>query len=122
MNRFYLRLALMATLALLIPPSAFATDNARGSQPFGTFDAVNNANLDVHFAVPVLVKNGRGIPFNLLQNFDSLIWEPLVVNGSTVWTPVDKWGWRGVTEALAGKVTYSTTQQTCSTDGKHYTT
>lgn len=58
---------------------------ATGTPPFGSFsggpDVVNNANLNVHLAIPVMNKAGRGMPFYYILTNDSSVWYP---NG-TVW-------------------------------------
>ena len=63
-NRATLRRLLVSVcLALLTAPLGRA-QVATGPVPFGSFsggsfDAVNNANLNVHFAIPVISKAGR---------------------------------------------------------------
>ena len=57
-------------LSLLISGVAYAQVQT-GTPPFGSFsggpfDTVNNANLDVHFAIPIVNKAGRGLPFYYL--------------------------------------------------------
>jgi len=52
-----------------------------GTPPFGSFsggpfDTVNLANLDVHFAIPILNNGGRGLPFSYALTYDSLVWTP----------------------------------------------
>ncbi len=80
-----------------------------GTPPFsslggGPFDTLDLGNLNVHFAIPVVNKAGRGIPFNYALSYDSSIWTPVTGGGSTYWTPVANWGWRATTESLAGYV------------------
>ncbi len=85
-----------------------------GSFGGGPFDAVNLGNLNVHFAVPVVHKAGRGMDFTYDLSYDSSIWSPVVGSGSTNWMPVINWGWRGQTEVATGFVTYTVTQSpTC---------
>jgi YD repeat-containing protein len=84
---------------------------ATGSYPYGTyqklgFDTINVGNLNVHFAIPLLNKPGRGLPFYYDLSYDSSVWYPAVVNGSTVWT-LQSFGWRGDTEITTGYVSYS---------------
>lgn len=99
---------------------ALAQGPATGTPPFGTFgggpfDVINLANLNAHFAIPVVDKAGRGIPFDYALSYDSSVWYPAGVAGAEVWTPVTNWGWRGQTEALIGYVTEATYQLTCRT-------
>ena len=101
-------------LALLIVSAAVAQQPATGLPPLGTFvssgfDTIDLANLDVHFEIPVFARPGRGIPFHYNLGYDSLIWMPVTSGDTTSWSPVNSnWGWRAVTEAATGYVTYST--------------
>jgi len=62
MTRIVIRLALVIALILFASASPFADEIQRGpNPPFGSmtrfpFDAVNDANLNVHFAIPVVAK------------------------------------------------------------------
>jgi len=92
-NPLCFALLVAVTLLLARPASAQV---ATGLPPFGsfgggTFDTVNNANLDVHFQIPVISKAGRGLPFVYALTYDSLIWTPVGSSGSQVWTPVTGW-------------------------------
>jgi len=62
-----------------------------GSFGGGPFDVVNLGSLNVHFAVPVIHKAGRGLPFSYDLAYDSSIWTPVTVNGSKVWQPANNW-------------------------------
>src|SRR5260370_6792839 len=104
-RHFFLTVVLLTGVA----PAQVAT----GAPPFGSFgggpfDTVNLGNLNVHFAIPVLHKAGRGMPFTYDLSYDSSIWTPVVLNGVTQWQPATNWGWRGVTEAKTGYISYST--------------
>jgi len=79
----------------------------------GPFDTVNLGNFDVHFTIPVVNKAGRGTPFNYNLAYDSSIWTPTPVSGSTVWQPATNWGWQGQTEVATGYITYSTKSNRC---------
>ena len=113
-NRATLRRLLVSVcLALLTAPLGRA-QVATGPVPFGSFsggsfDAVNNANLNVHFAIPVISKAGRGLPFDYSLSYDTSVWYP----SAGAWTTVANWGWRGVTEAETGYVSYRTFQLRC---------
>jgi hypothetical protein len=119
---------LLFAVALLISHPASA-QVATGFPPFAsmspsTFDTVNNANLNVHFAIPIFARGGRGIPFSYVLSYDSSIWSPVSSTGSVGWTPVGQtstipsnWGWRGITEAQAGYITYSTRMGKCVVQG-----
>jgi RHS repeat-associated protein len=81
-----------------------------GTPRFGTFgggpDIINLGNLNSHLDVPVLHKNGRGLPFDFKFVFDSSVWAPVSVNGSKVWQPSSNWGW-GTGGTDIGQVTYT---------------
>ena len=90
-----------------------------GTYPFGTFDkpgfdTINVGNLNVDFAVPVLNKAGRGMPFYYALAYNSSIWTPTVVSGSTLWQPSPAFGWSANTNVLTGFVQYSSQRITCS--------
>jgi hypothetical protein len=118
------RLALVALLGIiLLVVEPVRAQVATGIPPFSsvttsTFDTVNNANLNVHFEIPVVVKAGRGIPFSYVLNYDSSVWSPVLSGGKTVWTPVQGWGWRGVTEVATGYVYYNTVPTVCLYHGQ----
>jgi len=78
----------------------------------GPFDWVNFGNLNVHFAIPVLHKAGRGVPFTYDLAYDSSVWTPVTSSGVTQWQPVSNWGWTAQTAATSGYVTaaYSTSK------------
>jgi RHS repeat-associated protein len=90
-----------------------------GTPPFGSFsggpEAVNNANLNVHWMIPILHKPGRGTNFTYDLTYDSSVWSPVNSGSSQVWSPVWNWGWAGQTQILTGYVTYSVTHSTCGT-------
>ncbi len=98
-----------------------------GSYGGGSFDTVNNANLNVHFAIPIINKAGRGLPFDYAVSYDSSIWSPVSSTGAHTWTPVGQtvstsstWGWQGTSEALTGYVTFWVAQQQCVYDERPY--
>jgi len=91
---------------------------ATGTPPFGSygggpFDTVNLANLNVHFAVPVISKAGRGIPFTHSIPYDSSVWYPATVGPNQVWTPVTNFGWPAQQEVATGNITYTTFTTPC---------
>jgi len=122
-TRFRLAALLLAVVVFSGMCSGQATGiaPASGPQPFGSFgggppDTINLGNLNVHFAIPVLHKAGRGLPFNYDLKYDSSVWYPVGSSGSQVWTPVSTWGWRGWTESSLGYVTYSQSTTKCFND------
>src|ERR1700692_2350468 len=82
----------------------------------GAFDTVNLGNLNTHFAIPILHKAGRGVPFYYDLTYDSSIWTAVTSNGVTQWQPTSYWGWNVSTAALSGYVTYTalTQSEPCS--------
>jgi YD repeat-containing protein len=73
---------------------------ATGTPPYSSLgggpDAINLANLNAHFAFPVLHKSGRGgLNFDFDLTYDSSIWQPITYNGSTYWNPIATAGWSG---------------------------
>jgi YD repeat-containing protein len=96
---------LMGILAVLAPLSFGQV--ATGTPPFssaagGQFDTVNLGNLNVHFAIPVLHKAGRGIPFAYDLTYDSSIWTPVTSSGSTYWQADSNFGWGGTSQSAIG--------------------
>ncbi|MGA7634061.1 MAG: RHS repeat-associated core domain-containing protein [Terriglobales bacterium] len=61
----------------------------------------------MHFAIPVLNKAGRGLPFAYNLSYDSSIWTPVTSSGVTTWQPDSNWGWIPQTDASLGRVTES---------------
>lgn len=99
-----------------------AAQVATGNYSYGTFDkkgldSVNLGNLNVNFLIPILHKSGRGIPFDYSLAYDSSVWFPSTVNGSSVWTPVNLFGWSADTEATTGFVSYWTDTETVPDPG-----
>jgi hypothetical protein len=90
---------------------------ATGTPPFGSFgggpDVFDLANLNVHLAIPVLHKAGRGTNFTYDLSYDNSVWYPVTANSTTSWQPVLNWGWRGVTEVSTGYVSVAELSYTC---------
>jgi hypothetical protein len=119
-------LVLAATLiSLMVCRSVvWAQAPATGTPPFSTivgnpFDAVNLGNLNVHFAVPILHKAGRGVPFNYDLKYESSIYQIANVTGTPTWQPVHTvgnvvsyWGWQGLGPVVSPYISYLLTQQT----------
>jgi RHS repeat-associated protein len=91
-------------LAVLVGVSS-AQQNVVGAQPFGTFgggpELINLGNLDVNWTIPIISKNGRGIPFVYSLQYDSdSVWIPVTSGGTTTWQPQPNWGWPAPTSAV----------------------
>ncbi|MHB8413613.1 MAG: RHS repeat domain-containing protein [Candidatus Acidiferrales bacterium] len=104
------RSSLIFLFVFALLPAAAVAQVQTGTPPFGSFgggpDVINLANLNFHIAVPVLSKQGRGIPFTFDVTQDSSVWYPVTSNGTTSWQPVANWGWNQ-SEANIGFVTYT---------------
>ncbi|MBS1800836.1 MAG: hypothetical protein JSS95_13555, partial [Acidobacteria bacterium] len=105
------RLILLSVFALFFATSASA--QVTGLYSFGSFDnrgfdSVNIGNLNVHFSVPILSKQGRGMPFHYNLSYDSLFWTASSATGTTTWTPAQSFGWLADTATVTGYVTYET--------------
>ena len=83
----------------------------------GTFDRVNNSNLNVLFQIPVVNKAGRGLPFNYALAYNSSILTPVGASGSQAWTPSSNWGWGAATSAATGYVTLTSYLASCYSNG-----
>jgi hypothetical protein len=111
-------------LAVSLTPLAFG-QVATGTPPFSSvtassFDVVDNANLDVHFGIPVFSRSGT-MPFSYALTYDSSVWFPFGAGDLSAWNPVTNWGWRGVSEAQGGYVSYATYQQRCLDQNDQWT-
>ena len=113
-RRFVLSPTLVCLFVFIAAVCSLAQQPTTGLPPLGSFgggpfDIVNLANLNVHLSIPVFSRAGRGIPFSYSLGYDSLTWEPGPSGGGTAWQPVNSsWGWRAITEAATGYVTYGT--------------
>ena len=115
-----MRLIARVCLFAVFSASVVVAQVSTGVPPFssiggGPFDQVNLGNLNVHFAIPIIHKAGRGLPFIYDLSYDSSVWYPSAVSGTNVWTPVQAFGWRGATEIATGYVSWSYFDQTKTT-------
>jgi RHS repeat-associated protein len=106
-------------LALVLAPQIVSAQATTGTPPFGSFaggsvDTVDLANLNVNFAIPIMQKPGRGLPFHYVMDYNSSIWVPTAVGSSKTWQPVNtNWGWTAQSEALTGSVPMSHSWASC---------
>lgn len=84
-----------------------------GSFGGGPFDAVNLANLNTHFSIPIFTKPGRGMPFVFYINYDNSVWYPVTSGNTTSWQYVSNWGWQARGNTVVGYVTATTTPGFC---------
>ena len=109
------RQIIIPALILAILPAALSAQPATGLPAFGsfsggTFDTVNNGNLNVYFQIPIVNKAGRGIPFTYTLNYNSSIWYP----SGGAWMQAGNWGWTAATAVpLTGYVSYHASPQVC---------
>ncbi len=123
------KIAAAVCLTVLLNVFLLAQAPATGMPPFqsldhGTLDTVNLGNLNFHFAVPVLHKNGRGIPFDFDLTYDSSIWYPVTSGSTKMWEPVSGWGWQTQTNAVTGYIlppTVTTRSLNCFQNGRNHT-
>lgn len=81
-------IVLAVSLLMVAGASALFGQPATGLPPFGsftsgTFDTINNSNLNAHFEIPIINRAGRGTPANYTLTYDNSVWYPA---GS--WVPV----------------------------------
>src|SRR5713101_621835 len=109
-RHFFLTVVLLTGVA----PAQVATGTPLfGSFGGGPFDTVNLGNLNVHFAIPVLHKAGRGMPFTYDLSYDSSVWTPVTSGSTTQWQPDTNWGWKGASEAAIGYILQTRTPASC---------
>jgi RHS repeat-associated protein len=70
---------LMLSVLIFFAAAAVAQQSQTGAPAFGSMMSfgpvsINLSNLDVHLAVPIFSKPGRGAPLNYSMSYDSLIW------------------------------------------------
>src|SRR5690242_11633154 len=106
-------------VAILILSGVSTAQTITGIQQFGSyaggsFDTVNLGNLNVHFAVPIRHKAGRGTPFAYDLAYDNSIWQIGTSGSNSAWLPVQQiagfgsyWGWQGLGPVVSPFVSYS---------------
>ncbi len=105
----------LGALALAAPRLTAQTAPVTGVPPLSTVQslpegALNLADLNLHLAIPIVNKAGRGTPLTYTLGFDSDVWTP-VTNGK--WAPSPTWGWTAETDAATGYVLYSAQSYQC---------
>jgi hypothetical protein len=116
---------ILCAFLLSFTSAAIAQNLGTGLYAFGSFDSrgfdsINIGNLNTHFEIPVVNKQGRGLPFSYVLAYDGMIWKPVTANGVTSWDPDGQWGFHGQL-AGTGVVGYLTINQrlggNCNTGG-----
>ncbi len=119
---FYSTLIMFGVLfAIVAPPSSLA-QVATGIPPFssvsaGPGDDVDLGNLNVHIAIPIINKPGRGLPIVANADIESSIWAPLGNMYSKQW-----WisgGGAGM-DVMGTVMATSGGQGTCTVAGQQY--
>lgn len=91
-----------------------------GTPVMGSFssgpDIINLGNLNAHFAIPVLSKPGRGMSLDYILSIDSSVWTPVLSGGTRSWQSDPNWGWRAITEAATGYVSFQRNTVQCLLD------
>lgn len=116
---YIIALVVYGLSCIALPGSAQVATGVYSNGSFDTLglETINVGNLNLHLNIPVMNKNGRGLPFQYNLSYDSSIWYPTLVNGVETWTPAFNWGWKGDTDAVTGFVSYSTTTETLPQQG-----
>jgi RHS repeat-associated protein len=112
--------------AVLLSGICFGQAPTSGPQPFGSFaggpfDSVNLGNLNVSFTVPIVHKAGRGLPFTYDLSYANSIWSPVLVSGTTSWTPAANLGWLSNWAGATGYMTFGAFTTYCYDNMGHQT-
>jgi RHS repeat-associated protein len=115
-----LRKLSIALLILALSSVARAQTVATGLYSFGSFDnpgfdSIDRGSLNVHFAIPIVSKAGRGLPFSYALVYDGLIWSPTSASGSSAWSPDSTFGMHGylLNDGYKGYLSYRTLVGSC---------
>lgn len=106
-------------LILLCSACAASAQVATGLYAYGSFDvpgfeSIDRGSLNVHFTVPIVNKQGRGLNFQYNIDYEGLVWSPT----SAAWTPDSTWGFHGqLGENLQGYVSYVQKSFSCPEEG-----
>jgi hypothetical protein len=91
---------ILCVFLLSVSSLAVAQSLGTGLYKFGSFDSpgfdsINIGNLNTHFEIPIVSKQGRGLPFNYSLVYEGLIWSPVSSGGTSVWQSDPNWGFHG---------------------------
>src|SRR5260370_9278147 len=105
---------LLCAFLLGVGTLAEAQKLGTGLYTFGSFDSrgfdsINIGNLNTHFEIPIVAKQGRGLPFNYSLVYDGLVWSSSTNAGTGYWQPDSGWGFHGqlLGGAFVGFLTYA---------------
>jgi RHS repeat-associated protein len=122
------RLLCVFVISLIVTLSAPAQNLGTGLYAFGSFDSkgfdtINLGNLNTHFEIPIINKQGRGgTNFVYTMAYDGLIWNAVTTSGVQSWTPDPSWGFHGqfLGTGLTGYMTNSEESfGSCELDNHH---
>ncbi|MEO6848599.1 MAG: hypothetical protein ABI254_15205, partial [Chthoniobacterales bacterium] len=114
-------LRIFCVVLFLVAPVAMAQIDGTGLYRFGSFDSrgldsINLGNLNTHFEIPIVSKQGRGVNFNYALVYDGLVWSQTSSSGTGYWQHDASWGFHGrLGGALLGYVTYNSKTIRCPT-------
>ena len=117
---FLILTLLLASPALGQVATGFPTYGSFGG---GSFDTVNNANLNVHFEIPIINKASQGMPFSYNLTYDSSVWMLQGSSGNQTWAPTTNtnWGWNTIGSPSTGTLMFQSVPTYCINDEKYYT-
>jgi hypothetical protein len=109
----------LGALTLTVPRLAAQTAPVTGVPPLSTVQSLpegvlNLGDLNLHVAVPIVNKAGRGTPLTYTLGFDSDVWTPTTNGTSGSWAPSPTWGWTAETDAATGYILYSASTNECA--------
>ena len=117
MNRFA---RILSAFIFSVSSLAVAQNLGTGLYAFGSFDSrgfdsVNIGNLNTHFEIPIVAKQGRGLPFDYSLVYDGFIWSQSTTTGTPVWVPDSAWGFRGqLFGGFTGYLTHTQSSIVCT--------
>src|SRR6185437_2582666 len=116
------RICLVGFLCVVFTTSLLAQYPGTGIYAFGSydnkgFDSVNLGNLNTHFQIPIVSKQGRGLDFTYVLAYDGLVWSSNTSAGTGYWQPDSNWGFYGqLGEAIKGYISYDQSMKKCFAD------
>jgi RHS repeat-associated protein len=111
---------ILCVFLLSVSSLAVAQSLGTGLYNFGSFDSrgfdsINIGNLNTHFEIPIVSKQGRGLPFNYAFVYEGLIWSSVSSAGTSVWQSDPNWGFHGqLFGGFTGYISHSRSAIRCS--------
>lgn len=110
--------SVVAVLCLVV--SAVAQNAGTGAYPHATFDnrgfdSINIGNGNVRFSIPIVSRDGKGMPFVYAIQYDGLVWNATTNGSNTSWVPDPGWGFHGTLngDLIFGYLSSRTTYRGC---------